>query len=57
MTDLELDLMNMIKNPEFRKVNNVFREQLKTGIEQIKTITKSLFLQINLETLIKVLSY
>ena len=56
MADLELDLMNMIKSPEFRKVNNIFREQLKTDIEQIKT-TKSLFLQINLETLIKVLSY
>ena len=26
MADLELDLMNMIKNLEFKKVNSVFQE-------------------------------
>ena len=39
-------------NSELRKVNNVFQEQLKSDIEQIENNTKSLFLQINLETLI-----
>ena len=40
MADFELDLMNMIKNLEFRKVNNVFQEQLKSDIEQIKINNK-----------------
>ena len=40
MADFELNLMNMIKNLEFRKVNNVFQEQLKSDIEQIKINNK-----------------
>ena len=33
MADFELDSMNMIENLEFRKVNNVFQEQLNSDIE------------------------
>ena len=41
MADFELDLMNMRKNLEFRKANNVvFQEQLKSDIEQIKNNNK-----------------
>ena len=49
MADFELDLMNIIKNLEFRKVNNVFKfrkvsnvfqEQLKSDIEEIKNNNK-----------------
>ena len=40
MADFELDLMSMIKNLEFRKVNNVCQEQLKSDIEQIKNNNK-----------------
>ena len=36
MADFELDLMNMRKNLEFRKVSNLFQEQLESDIEQIK---------------------
>ena len=32
--------MNMIKSLEFRKVNNVFQEQLKSDIEQMKNNSK-----------------
>lgn len=52
MEEFELDLTNMIKNLEFGRVDNVFQEQLKSSIKQIKTIIKFLFLNINLETLI-----
>ena len=34
MADLELDLMNVIKNLGFRKVNDVFQEQFKSDIKQ-----------------------
>ena len=40
MADFELDLMNMIKRLEFRKVNNVLQEQLNSDIEQIKKNNK-----------------
>ena len=40
MADFELDLMNIIKNLEFRKVSNVFQEQLKSDIEEIKNNNK-----------------
>ena len=40
MADFELDLMNMIKRLEFRKVNTVFQEQLNSDIEQIKKNNK-----------------
>ena len=36
MADFELDLMNMIRNLESRKVNTVFQEQLNSDIKQIK---------------------
>lgn len=52
MEEFELDLTNMIKSLEFGRVDNVFQEQLKSSIKQIKTIIKFLFLNINLETLI-----
>ena len=52
MEEFELDLINMIKSLEFGRVDNVFQEQLKSSIKQIKTIIKFLFLNINLETLI-----
>lgn len=52
MEEFELDLTNMIKSLEFGRVDNVFQEQLKSSIKQMKTIIKFLFLNINLETLI-----
>ena len=41
MANFELNLINMIKNIELRKVNNVFQEQLKRDIEQIKNNNKT----------------
>ena len=43
MADFELDLINMIKNLEFKKVGNVLSGQLNIDIEQIKNNNKIFF--------------
>ena len=41
MEDFKLDLMNIIKNLQFKMINNMFQKQLNSNIGQIKTIIKS----------------
>ena len=52
LSDFEKDLLLMIKNIEFRKINNSFQEKLSNDINKYKTAKKYSCLPINPDTCI-----
>ena len=42
LAEFEKDMMVMVKNIQFRKINNNFQQKLKEDIKDIKSITKVL---------------
>ena len=44
LADFENDMMLMVKNVQFRQICNTFQNKLKSDIDEIKKVTKCLFL-------------
>ena len=53
LADFENYMMLMVKSVQFRQIRNTFQNKLKSDIDEIKKVTKCLFLLTSHETFIK----